>query len=242
MSVCRFCNQERRLIDAHIIPRSFFEFLYHPEDEAPLLMFSYKLKSARPKPVGSFDKNILCQECDAKIGKWDGYAKGIFIDSHPVPHPKFSDRLYTITRADPELIMLFFLSIIWRASISSQPEFRKISLGPFESEAHQMLISAKVTEPFEMVLLKYSEGSLGRVASRNIFVPIKLRIDGITFIKVFLPNAYQCYIKVDSRPLPYPFEAISLNHPPPISILNSGPYEDSKDFAALLKMIDLHKP
>ncbi len=75
--ICKLCDKEKKLIRAHIIPESFYS-KGHKKLYADDLIYEKKM------PKGLYDTEILCGECDNKIGKLDGLAKKILMDKKGV--------------------------------------------------------------------------------------------------------------------------------------------------------------
>jgi hypothetical protein len=50
--------------------------------------------------------------------------------------------MFEMPNVDGDRFATFVLAVLWRASISSRPEFRKMSLGPFESQARDVLFGS----------------------------------------------------------------------------------------------------
>jgi hypothetical protein len=148
MGTCQLCGNERKLIDAHLIPRCMYEL----EGELPIKVIGIYGKS-RPKraPIGIYDKDILCAECDGRIGIWDQHAcevlnsvkrnltvtrvsDGFAVDEEGTP------LCYTIERADPELMSKFVLSVIWRGHISKRPEAKVVKLGSHAARIKEIIL------------------------------------------------------------------------------------------------------
>ena len=124
--ICKLCNKEKDLIKAHIYPKWLIKELYPDKkinaDEA-LLSVAIGREHVKRVPVGVYDKNILCAECDNFLGKYDAYAKeALSTELHPV---KVVDTrtLYTIPDADPIKLKNFFLSLVVRSHWAEQDEF-----------------------------------------------------------------------------------------------------------------------
>lgn len=62
-NVCRFCEQEKKLIKAHIIPKKFYLGI---KDDRYLCINSKKGKYTIQQQ-GGYDSNILCGDCDNHI-------------------------------------------------------------------------------------------------------------------------------------------------------------------------------
>jgi hypothetical protein len=197
--------QEKKLIDAHIYPRFFYEPLMNfLIDETP-----YPKRS----PIGAYDKYILCGSCDSSvIGKeYDDYAKRVLLDQEGVISQIFSDasgkiNVYKlIDKAGYDRITRFFISILWRASVSQRDEFKGINLGPLEKFARQAILD------FSYDYSKYFEVSIFYFKSLNTkvnLIPTKrIRLNKVNFYILSL-GYFKVYIKCDSRP--YPVEVSPL--------------------------------
>lgn len=149
--ICRLCNMEKMLLKkSHILSN----FLYRPirgEDNEfySISVFKDKAKSKKIH-TGFFEKDILCKECDNTIiNGYETYFSGIlnkiknrkiFIEEktniNGVKYLEISPIDYTNTK-------LFFLSMLWRASISSLNEFSGIKLKPYQEEDLRIMILNK---------------------------------------------------------------------------------------------------
>ncbi|HTA42226.1 MAG TPA: hypothetical protein VK789_07260 [Bryobacteraceae bacterium] len=196
IGLCRFCLEERPLIEAHIIPKGFFERIR--TDEANILIN----ESDYPKrsPQGIYDKGILCGPCDNIIGKWDQYAQ----EALPAEMSAFTliaDRQiiggWERPDYDYELLKLFFISLVWRASISTHPFYVGISIGSkFEEEARLMLREGRPggAHDFGVVIARFVEP-----VGQAFFDPHTERMNGINHVRFYLAG-FIAYMKVDQRP------------------------------------------
>lgn len=166
---CKLCNQERELLNkSHVIPNSFFRAVMD-ENNSLIQTSNLELRSGIEKPkkifTGEFDKGILCSECDNNVlGGLDKYGHKVFYagfaskKSSPeirnVHNPQGS--VYTIIKnVDYRKFKLFLLSILWRASISSRPFFKEVSLGPYEEILRKMLFEQNPGKNNEFPILIY---------------------------------------------------------------------------------------
>lgn len=82
---------------------------------------------------------LMCKECDTAIGKLDGYANRILFKVIPnLPSlPTDTGKVYQLSgdKFDYDQLRLFFISLIWRVSVSSFP----FSLGKYEKIALEIL-------------------------------------------------------------------------------------------------------
>ncbi len=240
MGKCYLCNLEKPLIEAHIIPKWAYKYLY-PEDgnKKSLILVS---KTAKPikRPIGSYDPKILCADCDNFIGVYDGYAKIILIDSPLEQKDKYS----VIKNVNRIKFTLFVLSVIWRASISKLPENNRIKLGPYEEKLRDILLSAKngSSNPmiinFPFVVTKFAVGKLpSDVVNKNIQTPHTERLDGLNMAVFYMPNGYKIFTKTDKRPFNSVLQKMSGHWQEGLFVLNFIDYETSKEYRDLLKIV-----
>ena len=160
--ICKYCGKETELIDAHIISKGFYKNYKE---------FTYKALYSddgtwKQKQNGISDNNILCTNCDNKIlGKFE--KEGYRVLREEVPkHAKHKSNpkgiLYTLTGNDYDynLLRKFFITILWRASISNEKDFEDINLGPYEDKALEILKGTKeYNNLFRVMIYKIPEDS-----------------------------------------------------------------------------------
>ena len=209
---CRFCNQEKHLIEAHIVPKWAYKLSGRDKQNRHVLHNAskpYPIKS----PIGVYDKNILCGECDRQIGEYDEYGKDILTKT--IPNHK-REGFFEITDADYDYPRLkkFFISILWRASISSQEAYNKVQLGPYEETAKEIIQGSKIgNNIFEIMLCKYTHTHNYRHIDTKIHVshlaPIKIKHNGINHYDMDFAG-YKLLIKVDKQKGLYPLNEFYL--------------------------------
>lgn len=143
MALCRLCGKEKKLIRAHIIPEKFYTRL---NEGAYKLVAKDKFPSRSQK--GLYDGSILCQECDNEIlGIYDKEAINLLInninkyETTSLLQKAYNEKHYTIPCAEFNYARLrkFFVSLIWRASITTNETFEMINLGKYEQVALDIL-------------------------------------------------------------------------------------------------------
>lgn len=141
LSRCKLCGKKKPLIRAHIIPR----FLYAHNS----VLISDDTSFIKRCPKGIYDKTILCGKCDNKLGRLDDFAKRTLVDhsgvisevlhNHLPPYqPAWIYRLKD--KAGYDKINRFFISVLWRASISSRKEFAEFTLAEYEETAKKTIL------------------------------------------------------------------------------------------------------
>ena len=158
-TICKFCGKEKKLIKAHIIPRNFY--LARKNDK--YWCINSKTGEYTYQQQGGYDSNILCGDCDNNIlGEFDkeGY-RVLFGDFNKYQyvqiHPKY--KIYQLDNSNFDYTKLrkFFISILWRASISQLEEWSNINLGGYERKALNILKGKReYPELFKILIYKNS--------------------------------------------------------------------------------------
>ena len=186
------------MIKAHIIPRSFFKPLRKGETPARLLSQNgYPKKS----PIGVYNKTILCYECEKKFQIWDDYAQYILLQKVDKFIPRtYHDRLvgYEIKDFDYLKLKLFFLSILWRASVSNYEFYALVDLGESEDVVKNLIKNEDPghEDDFSIILACFNN----RIGKLSMLNPRSQVFDGVNFFQFYLAGVI-AYIKNDKRTL-----------------------------------------
>jgi hypothetical protein len=136
---CALCGSEAPLIESHIIPEFLHRSVYDEHHRTRL--FTHKSDESRLLQKGVRDR-LLCGACEQKFSVLERYFSQLWYHSSQVPERIDGDEL-VLTSVDCAKIKLLVLSIVWRASVSSRPEFDGASLGTtHERNLHDMLVRA----------------------------------------------------------------------------------------------------
>jgi hypothetical protein len=214
---CRLCLQDKKLIKAHIIPEGFFRLLRH-ENIAPELLSNTLGSFPKRMQVGTYDSTILCSECDGKMAPWDDYGQQVLIRQFPEA-VKVSLQgetvAWEIEKFDYRKLKLFFMSVLWRASLSKQTFCKRISLGPFEDRLRTMILNEDPGNPqeFAVILARFED-----VEITAMLDPHPEKFDGISFCRFYL-SGFVAYIKVDKRPTPSFLTGLRLQDDKPLIIV-----------------------
>lgn len=207
---CKLCMEIKPLIRAHIIPRYF----YAPNS----YLISDNSRYKKKRPIGSYDQNILCTDCDNLIlGKFDGFAKRILfaqkgVIKETLHNPAFPMQSLSYYRLKDkngyDKLNRFFLSILWRASISTQEDFLTFNLGLYEQLAKKAVLeeSYDYEEFFSITICLLNDikhpihlfsAKSTKIEDTNCYIAI------IGFFKVI--------IRCDKRRLPPTLQEIALS-------------------------------
>jgi hypothetical protein len=139
---------------------------------------NYQMRMDRVGParplLGEYDKEILCEKCDGKLGVYDDYAVDLcrrFKADHRRPFPG----CFELADVDCDKFAKFVLAVLWRASISRRPHFNEVQLGSYESQACEILFQPKplaAVPGFEVILLRYFSEQFD--AEKLCTYPVKL--------------------------------------------------------------------
>src|ERR1035438_10070720 len=116
--ICKLCGQDRKLIEAHIIPKSFFRL--DPSDKKPArLGTNVSGRYAQNIPKGVYDNGIVCEPCERVFSPWDDYAADLFINNWKAIQPlnAGSEQVgYGLPEYEYLKLKLFFMSVLWPAA------------------------------------------------------------------------------------------------------------------------------
>lgn len=236
-NICKFCGNERPLVDAHIIPRAFFEYIKFDNGKETR---GVKLKGlTNSKDIfpytsttkGIYDSNLVCAACEKLFGTPDQYAIELLLknDDH-IPHYLNGDLIaWKIESYDYVKLMLFFISLLWRAGASNLLQFQYINLGPFQDIAKTAIETKDIKDIqlFSVFLSRFEKG-IGRHLILDPHPEVKKGIfTNINVYRFYLGAGYSAYIKVDSRSFSADFNGIQLSKGNILYIVSRGKFEES---------------
>ena len=196
---CKLCAQVKRLVKAHIIPRSFN---LRSKGHSTHLIEARQNddRDVQNWQNGIWDDHILCEACENSFSTWDGYGFQILGNppgSTSLPRDDTEVQKFVINDIDYDQFKLFALSLLWRASVSSLPFFSKIRLG-----AHEAIIADMIRnkdsgsyDQFAVILARLVDQRFPNI----MIAPYQQRTpEGIKFCILSLPSV-KLMIKVDQR-------------------------------------------
>jgi len=137
-NTCRLCRVASELRESHIIPSSIIRL---KRDETLDNRF-YELYNKLNRTIQDGPKEyLLCDDCEQKIGRYEKYFKeAIHLSRHGI-EIKHNAQFAVIDNLDYSNVKLFFLSLLWRMSISSRPEFENVCIGDEEEAVRKMIVT-----------------------------------------------------------------------------------------------------
>jgi hypothetical protein len=236
MEVCKLCDRERKLIKAHIIPKSFWEI----DSYKPLTMLTNTAgEYPRRSRIGVYDNTIVCASCEQKFGDYDSYAAEILLnDSNKLK--KIRDATGTVVgraidNVNCRKLKLFCIALLWRAGMSTHSYYRKVQLGTFADHARDLLLRADpgCPETFGTIFAMWND-----LAWPLHMDPFPERWDGIKYHRFYL-GKYVVYIKVDRRSTSKTFSPFLLSSGQPLIII-ARHLQRSKELPLIKKIARLN--
>lgn len=150
---CRYCGKKVKLCRAHIIPKHFYKNYKNEK----YLIVDTKDFSWKQAQNGAWDNSILCAECDSKLAKFDNEGYKILFEKLQNSRKDLGEGqiayLYSNNDYDFNALRFFFISILWRASISHLEAFSQVSLGIYEEKALNILKGEDINDDLFKVLV-----------------------------------------------------------------------------------------
>lgn len=232
----RGCGNNKKLIKAHVIPESFFVGL-KSSDRAPLEISQKKGVYPKRRPIGVYDKTILCRECEDKFQEVDNYGQRSLLANEEKHRKVEIDGILTgfiVKDIDYNLLKRFFFSVLWRASISRHNFYSRINLGPHEDKIKRLIWNGEpgVTGEYDCFLAKFVDSNLGK----SILDPHMERWDHVNYARIYM-YGYVVYLKVDQRPTPKDFQPLILREDQDLYIVSRHLLK-SKELPLILDIVN----
>jgi hypothetical protein len=201
---CKLCGQVRELRDSHIIPEFCYAAMYPPKPALHRFHYMHDVDAGKVKwEQQGFKEYLLCEQCEQKLGVWENYATRLFRTELPQP-ASGQTKPILFYGLDYAHLKLFFLSVLWRASVSTHTFYEHVRLGPHEDKIRDMLFRGIPGDPTDygcIVSLLLDRGQ----PLRNVLVePIPLQIQGQDFYR-FVFGGFVLDYFLSARNLPLAF-------------------------------------
>lgn len=138
LGTCKLCHQTRELRNSHVIPELCYLAAYDPLHRAQKFEAEPNRRRLIQKGLREY---LLCDDCEGRLSRLEHefkqfwYATPAALPS-PVPLGSVSVRGFAYAS-----FKLLHLSIFWRASVASSPDFNTVALGPHEDKIRLMLLN-----------------------------------------------------------------------------------------------------
>lgn len=234
--ICKLTGLEGKPAKAHIIPESFY--LIDKEAKQPLKLVT-NTAGTYPKRswTGVYDETIVTQEGEKRFLDWDDYAYKLLVEQINTARPleyKNTVMAYVYDSFDYDKLKLFFLSVLWRAGVSSHAVFKRVRLGPHTEILIKAICECRPgnSEFYSTVLAFFNDDQTWA----KIMDPFPERFDEIKFYRFYLGNIV-AYIKVDKQLARSPLRQIQLTPNQPL-ILITREFWGSQENAVMKKILE----
>lgn len=235
--ICKLTGKEDTPAKAHIIPESFY-LIDKDVNEPSLLATNSKGIYPKRSWKGIYDDSIVTQEGEKYFLKCDDYAFKLLVEQFASAKPlelKGSIVGYMYDNFDYDKLKLFFLSVLWRAAVSSHPFFKRVDIGPHLEIIRKAIIESDPgnSDFYSTVLALFDAGDERNWA--KIMDPFKGRIADITFYTFYLGNIV-AYIKVDKRKARTPMREMQIDPNKPLYLVKRN-FWDSKEVSIMRNIV-----
>jgi hypothetical protein len=203
---------DRPLCNSHIISEFLFRILYdknHRYIEVP----DIKEGKVR-KGQSGYKQRLLCSACEKVLNRYERHSRRLFRDALPPPLLGAA-RMREFHNLDYRLLKLFFLSVLWRASLSSLPIFRHVSLGPHEETLRNMILSGDAGSEADYATLFFILHLDGQHLRDFMVEPTFMRVEGHKCYRLVL-SGFVVLIFVSSQQVPDPLPRVVLSPSRPV--------------------------
>lgn len=197
---CKLCQQDLPLLkNSHIVPDFMYQDLY--DEKHRIMKAKLKDVTARPIQTGEKESDILCQNCDNVIlGSLEKYASDVLYGGR-LPNHSFRNEMnqngvkyVSCTGLDYKKFKLFFMSVLWRFSISNKDFFEKINLGSYEEKLRQMILSGDPGKQMDFPCLINSYKSETDLPHQVISQPLPSKgQDGKTMVSILIGGMWYMF-------------------------------------------------
>jgi hypothetical protein len=205
--VCQGLNcSSTNLIESHIIAKGFARLAR--EQGRNITINEQRVGPVNPQ-LGYFDRNILCASCDNKLGLYDDYLVDL-CRTFAKRHTRLNSHLFEMPNVASSIVAKFFLSVLWRASISVRAEHSAVSLGTFEVRARDIVFGARplsTLAQFKLIVLRLESDHLDVV--RFYTMPQRMKFNGLNGYRMSL-NGFRFIAFLDTRPAPVQIKPLIL--------------------------------
>jgi hypothetical protein len=222
---CRLCRAGGKLCKSHVIPEFVYSILYD-KDHRFIEVPDVDKGIVRRGQKGYWER-LLCVHCEARCNRFEKHARRLFFDPLP-PYLEGSRRIREHPRLDYAKLKLFFLSVLWRASVSGLPVFRHVNLGAHDEKLREMLLGEDPGGPLDYSVLLFNLHFNGEPLRDYMVNPTPARHDGRRTYR-FVFGGIVAVVFVSKQPPPPKLERFLMGSTPSIQSFDA----ELRDFAFL---------
>ncbi len=151
---CRLCQEDKPLLNSHIIPEFCYKPVYDGKHRLNELSTDPEIKNQCIRQKGIRER-LLCKDCEQLISPAEKYVSEFF-GTHMVRAISKNQKFVRFHGLDYFKLRLFQLSILWRASVSSSKYFANVALGSHEEVIRNMIFAGNIGESHTYPCIMFS--------------------------------------------------------------------------------------
>lgn len=211
--VCKLTGAKGPGVRAHIIPRSFYDFGKSEHKPAKIIQLAGENSTISTSQIGEYDEGIVTKEGEAYFSVCDTYAWECLVkrgQDGRLYHDSLNPLCIEISDFDYLKLKMFFISLLWRAGVSSRALFRRVNLGPHEDRLRQLILANDPGSPHDYsVILGIHRDTPDYGLPMLEPIPLRDEETGIKYYRFSLGRLVAC-IKVDSQSYGHAWEDFVL--------------------------------
>lgn len=135
---------------SHIFPEFFYRDLYDEKHRAVSVTPATNRTRWLQKGLR---QRLLCAQCEAQLSRYETYAATTLRKLQRIPGPDTPGSYLELCDVDYARFKLFQLSLLWRVSVSNDPAFCGVSVGPHEEKVRRHLVQDDPGEQYDYMCL-----------------------------------------------------------------------------------------
>lgn len=174
---CKLCLTDGPLRKSHIFPEFLFKTLYDRSAHRFVMVSPNQTRDGRKLQRG-IREPLLCPRCETKLSRWEKYACEV-MEGRKVLQVESRVDHHLVRGIDYMRFKLFEMSLIWRAGVSSHPDFDRVTLGPHESRLRNLLYAEDPGGTYDYpCFLTALWLDPNRLVQKAIMLPLPERLNG----------------------------------------------------------------
>lgn len=195
IGLCAFCETEQKLCESHITPK----WLVKDRDTGTGFFQVAQNDPFKKRMPEGWKETLLCRSCEDIMEIYDDYSAVFFRASDKwVLERPFNEKVWVVHDYDYKKLKLFFMSILWRASVAKTQPFAAVSLETKELRRLRLMIEqGNPGKAFDFTVIISKRGPMKNGLEKISEQPKRFIKQDITHY-IFDLNEYQVEIKASS--------------------------------------------
>ena len=134
---CRLCGEFKPLEYSHILPEFIYKPLYDGKHE--FVSVTVDGTAVEDEHDKGYREWLLCRSCEDMFSTWEDHGARVLSTAVPRVRGATPGEIIRVA-ADYEKLKLFQMSLLWRATVASEPTFCSAGAPEFEVLLRQLLL------------------------------------------------------------------------------------------------------